>query len=116
MRVSNTQQHSCAAPAPYNMRPAQPKGAWYNLTGIGDAFTSYTINAIKKIGIFDERFANIGWCAEPLLKSFLVLSTRWLPPMVHDACRVCPQARVRLLVPGRAIRGRFDLLRAEDFL
>ena len=29
--------------------------------GAGDAFHSYTIDAIKNVGLWDERFCNIGW-------------------------------------------------------
>lgn len=29
--------------------------------GAGDAFHSYTIDAIKSVGLWDERFCNIGW-------------------------------------------------------
>lgn len=29
--------------------------------GIGDAFTSYTAAAVRRIGIWDERYSNIGW-------------------------------------------------------
>jgi hypothetical protein len=29
--------------------------------GCGDAFHSYTIDAIKSVGLWDERFCNIGW-------------------------------------------------------
>ena len=29
--------------------------------GSGDAFHSYTIDAIKSVGLWDERFCNIGW-------------------------------------------------------
>lgn len=30
-------------------------------SGQGDAFHSYTIDAIKSVGLWDERFCNIGW-------------------------------------------------------
>jgi hypothetical protein len=29
--------------------------------GVGDAFCSYTVDAIKKVGLWDERFCNIGF-------------------------------------------------------
>jgi hypothetical protein len=29
--------------------------------GCGDAFHSYTVDAIKSVGLWDERFCNIGW-------------------------------------------------------
>lgn len=29
--------------------------------GIGDAFCSYTPDAVRKVGLWDERFCNIGW-------------------------------------------------------
>jgi hypothetical protein len=30
-------------------------------SGAGDAFHSYTVDAIKNVGLWDERFCNIGW-------------------------------------------------------
>lgn len=45
--------------------------------GWGDNFISYTPNAIKKIGLWDERFCNIGYQeADYMLRSYLYLKNK----------------------------------------
>ena len=45
--------------------------------GAGDTFMSYTPNAIKKIGLWDERFCNIGYQeADYFLRAYLYLHDR----------------------------------------
>ena len=35
----------------------------YVSAGLGDAFSSYTAEAVRQIGLWDELYANIGWQA-----------------------------------------------------
>lgn len=63
--------------------------------GPGDNCISYTAQAVKRVGLWDERFCNIGYQEA----DYLLRATRWLPGRVS----INDQYHGRLLNPQRII-------------